>query len=161
MYVPEEGMKETLRAIGAESAPGSALLLEYLNRSGLELLGKYPTGMIRNAFDWGEPFVFGVPDGQDREFFLEAGLELGETLKIGSPEMVTRYAMRQDGSYYGAHLEKVFQQRREAALQAMDDEGRRQAAQAAAMSGYWLAELTVPETGRPRNSPIISLPGAQ
>ncbi len=144
MYVPEEGMKETLRAIAAESAPGSALLLEYLNRGGLELLRKYPTGMIKNAFDWGEPFVFGVPDGQDREFFREAGLELGETLKIGSPESVKRYAMRQDGSYYGAHLEKVFEQRREAALKAMDDAGRQQAAQAAVTSGYWLAELSVP-----------------
>ena len=145
MYVPEEGMKETLRAIAAESAPGSALLLEYLNRGGLELLTKYPMGMIKNAFDWGEPFVFGVPDGQDREFFLEAGLVLGETLKIGSPESVRRYAMCQDGSYYGAHLEKVFQQRHEAALKAMDDAGRQQAAKAAATSGYWLAELAVPQ----------------
>ncbi len=145
MYIPEEGMKKTLRAIAEEAAPGSALLLEYLNRDGLELFRRYPTGMIKNAFDWGEPFVFGVPDGQDREFFREAGLELGETLKISGFEAMTRYAMRQDGTYYGAHLEKVFQQRREAALMAMDDEGRRQAAQAAAMSGYWLAELTVPE----------------
>ena len=143
MYVPEDGMREMLRAIARESGPGSVLLLEYLNRGGLEVLRKYPMGMIKNAFDWGEPFVFGVPDGQDREFFLEAGLELGETLKIGSPESVKRYAMRQDGSYYGAHLEKVFQQRREAALKAMDDAGRQQAARAAAMSGYWLAELTV------------------
>lgn len=53
MYVPEEGMKETLHEIATESAPGSALLLEYLNRRGLELLRKYPTGMIKNAFDWG------------------------------------------------------------------------------------------------------------
>ena len=144
MYIPEEGMKGILRAIAAESSPGSALVLEYLNRGGLELLSKYPMGMIKNAFDWGEPFVFGVPDGQDREFFLEAGLELGETLKIGSPESVRRYATRQDGSYYGSHLEKLFEQRREAALKAMDDAGRQQAAQAAATSGYWLAELTVP-----------------
>jgi methyltransferase (TIGR00027 family) len=143
MYVPEEGMKETLRGIAAEAAPGSALLLEYFNRGGLELLRKYPTGMIKNAFEWGEPFVFGVPDGQDREYFLEAGLELGETLKVDNPETVKRYATRQDGSYYGAHLEKVFQQRREAALKAMDDTDR-QAAQAAAIAGYWLAELTVP-----------------
>src|SRR5579862_6683337 len=141
MYVPEEGMKETLRAIAAESAPGSVLLLEYLNRGGLELLRKYPAGMVRNAIDWGEPFVFGVPDGQDHEFFREAGLELGEALKIGSPESVKRYAMRQDGSYYGAHLETVFQQRREDALKAMDDAGRQQAAQVAATSGYWLAEM--------------------
>jgi methyltransferase (TIGR00027 family) len=148
MYVPEEGMKETLRAIGAESGPGSALLLEYFNRGGLDLLTKYPTGMVKNAFDWGEPFVFGVPDGKDREFFREAGLELGETLKISGIEAMTRYAMRQDGTYYGAHLEKVFQQRREAALKSMDDEGRRQAAQTSAMSGYWLAELTVLDDGR-------------
>jgi O-methyltransferase involved in polyketide biosynthesis len=146
MYVPEDGMKETLRSIAVESAPGSALLLEYLNQGALELLRKYPTGMIKNAFDWGEPFVFGVPDGQDREFFLQAGLELGETLKIGAPESMKRYAMRDDGSYYDAHLEKVFfQQRREAALNAMDDAGRQQVAQAAAMSGYWLVELAVPQ----------------
>jgi O-methyltransferase involved in polyketide biosynthesis len=144
MYVPEAGMKQTLRAIAAESAPDSVLLLEYLNRDGLELLAKYPTGAIRNALDWGEPFVFGVPDGQDREYFLEAGLELGEALKIVSPESVKRYATRQDGSRYGAHLEKVFEQRREAALQAMDDAGRQQVAKAAATSGYWLAELVVP-----------------
>jgi methyltransferase (TIGR00027 family) len=145
MYVPEEGMKETLRAISAESAPGSALLLEYINRGGLEMLNKYPMGMIKNAIDWGEPFVFGVPDGQDREFFRAVNLELGEALKIGSPESIKRYSMRQDGTFYGAHLEKVFQQRREAALKAMDDAGREQAARAEATSGYWLAELTVPE----------------
>jgi methyltransferase (TIGR00027 family) len=144
MYVPEEGMKETLRSIAVESAPGSVVLMEYLNRGFLELLRKYPTGMIKNAFDWGEPFVFGVPDGQDRQFFLQAGLELGETLKIGGPE-ANRYTMRQDGSYYGAHLDKVFQQRREAALLAMNDAERQQVAQATAMSGYWLAELTVPQ----------------
>jgi hypothetical protein len=40
-----------------------------------------------------------------------------------------KYAMRHDGTYYGAHLEKVFQQRREAALSA-------------AMSGYWLVEFS-------------------
>ncbi|HEX4468091.1 MAG TPA: SAM-dependent methyltransferase [Gemmatimonadaceae bacterium] len=73
MYVPEEGMKETLRAIAAESAAGSTVLLEYMNRGGLELLTKYPTGMIKNAFDWGEPFVFGVPDGKDAQFFPRSG----------------------------------------------------------------------------------------
>lgn len=143
MYVPEDGMKETLRAIAAESAPGSALLLEYMNRGGLDVLRKNPPGMIKNAFDWGEPFVFGVPDGQDREFFLDTGLDLGEALKIGTPESVKRYAMRQDGTYYGAHLANVFQQRNEALLKAMSDADRQQAVKAAATSGYWLAELAV------------------
>ena len=35
-------MKETLRSIAVESAPGSVLLMEYLNRGFLELLRKYP-----------------------------------------------------------------------------------------------------------------------
>jgi methyltransferase (TIGR00027 family) len=144
MYVPEDGLKETLRAIARESAPGSTLMLEYINRRAIELLTQNPAGMTKNAIDWGEPFVFGVPDGLDRDFFLELGLQLGETLKIGSPESVKRYAMCQDGTYYGAHLEKVWQQRREAALQAMDDAGRQRAAESAMMSGYWLAELLVP-----------------
>jgi len=143
MYVPEEGVKEMLRAIASASAPGSGLMLEYMNRVGIEVMMKYPMGMIKNAIDWGEPFVFGVPDGKDHEFFLEAGLNLGETLKIGTPESVKRYATRQNGTYYGAHLAKVFQERREAALKTMDEAGRRQAEQAAATSGYWLAELSV------------------
>lgn len=143
MYVPEAGMKDTLRGIAEESRPGSTLLLEYLNRAGLEAATYRPTGMIKNAADWGEPFVFGVPDDQDREFFLDTGLELGDALKIGSPDSVKRYATRGDGTYYGAHLEKVFQERREAVLKALDESGRAQAAKAAT-SGYWLAELTVP-----------------
>jgi len=101
--------------------------------------------MIKNAIEWGEPFVFGVPDGQDRAFFRATGLELGEGLKIGSPDSIKRYAVRGDGSYYGAHLATVMQQRREEAMKAMDDAGREQVVRAAATSGYWIAELTVPE----------------
>ncbi|MBZ5580414.1 MAG: SAM-dependent methyltransferase [Acidobacteriia bacterium] len=144
MYVPEEGMRGTLRTVAAQSAPGSSLLLEYMNRSGIEFSQQYPMGVVKNALDWGEPFVFGVPDGQDREFFLETGLELGETLKMGSPESVQRYAMRADGTYYGAHLAKVFQERREAMEKALTDEIRQKMAQAT-LAGYWLAELKVPE----------------
>ena len=143
MYVPEDGMKTTLRAIAAESAAGSALLLEYVNRGMLDVLNLHPTGFVRNAIDWGEPFVFGVPDGQDREFFAGAGLQLGEPLKIGSPESVRRYAMHANGTHYGKHLEKTFQERRETAMNAWTEEERQQAARAAAASGYWLAELSV------------------
>ncbi len=145
MYVPEAGMKETLRTIGG-SVRGSAVMLEYVNRGGLDVLMKYPSGMIKSAIDWGEPLVFGVPDGQDREYFRELGLELGDALKIGSPESVRRYATRADGTNYGAHLEKVFEQRRQAALAAMDDEGREQVTRAASSSGYWLAELGAGQT---------------
>jgi methyltransferase (TIGR00027 family) len=144
MYVPEEGMRETLRTVAALSPPGSSMLLEYMNRAAIELSKKLAIGVIKNARDWGEPFVFGVPDGQDREFFRESGLELGETLRMGGPESVKRYAMCADGTYYGSHLAKVFEERRKAAFEAFDDNMRQQIAQAS-QSGYWLAELIVPE----------------
>lgn len=144
MYVPEEGVRETLRTV-ATSAPGSSLLLEYMNRTGIEFSQNYPMGVVKNAIDWGEPFVFGVPDGHDREFFLESGLVLGEALKMGSPESVKRYAMRADGTFYGAHLAGAFEERRKAALEKLDEAARRQMAQAYQAGGYWLVELTVPE----------------
>ena len=145
MYVPEDGMRETLRTVAALSAPGSSMLLEYMNRSGIEFSKNYPIGVVKNAIDWGEPFVFGVPDGQDREFFRESGLELGEVLKMGSAESVKRYATCADGTLYGSHLSKVFEERRKAVFETLDETARRQATQALATSGYWLAELIVPE----------------
>ncbi len=144
MYVPEEGVRETLRTIATLSAPGSSLLLEYMNRTGVEFAKTYPVGAVKNAIDWGEPFLFGVPDGQDREFFRETGLELGEVLRMFSPESIKRYAMCADGTYYGAHLGKVYEERRKAALESLDEAARQRIAQAS-QSGYWLAELIAPE----------------
>ena len=90
-YIPEEGMKETLRAIAAESTPGSALLLEYLNRSGLELLRIYPSGTI--ASDWGEPLRVRRARwaGAGKLLPLEAEVwSWAKMLKIGSLESMRR-----------------------------------------------------------------------
>lgn len=143
MYVPEPGIRQTLGAIAEESAAGSVVLFEYVNRDGLDAMTRNPSGLIKAAGEWGEPFVFGVPEGRDREFFLETGLGLGDVLRIFSPEAIARYATRSDGTRYGAHLDKVFMERREAALRAMDDDARKQAIQAATSFGYGLAELAV------------------
>jgi methyltransferase (TIGR00027 family) len=144
MYVPEPGVRATLGTV-ARSAPGSSLMLEYMNRGGIEFSAKYPMGVVKHAIDWGEPFVFGVPDGQDREFFQECGLQLGEALKVGSPETIKRYATRGDGTAYGSHLFASFQKRALEAAQAIPEEVRQEAAKLASAAGYWLAELHVPE----------------
>jgi hypothetical protein len=78
MYVPEPGMKETLRATATAFAArqGAAAGIHQPGRT--RTAEKYPSGVIKNAFDWREPFVFGVPDGQDREFFRDTGLEMDD-----------------------------------------------------------------------------------
>jgi hypothetical protein len=45
--------------------------------------------------------------------------------------------MREGGTYYGAHLAAVFEQRREDALEAMDDAGREQAASRDQKTDRW------------------------
>jgi len=145
MYVPEAGVRSTLRTIATQSAPGSSLMLEYMNRGGVEVSAKYPMGVVKNAIDWGEPFLFGVPDGQDREFFEECGLQLGEALKVGSPETIKRYATCADGTPYGSQLFPVFQKRALETAKMIPEEVRQQAAKLASAAGYWLTELHVPE----------------
>ena len=36
--------------------------------------------------DWGEPWIFGFPDGREREFFKSLGLDIGELLPQDGPE---------------------------------------------------------------------------
>jgi hypothetical protein len=54
--------------------------------------------------------------------------------------------MRHDGSYYGAHLESVFRQRREAALKAIDDAGRQRVAEARCYVGLLAGRVGCPFT---------------
>ena len=62
---------------------------------------------------------------------------------MGTPQSL-KYTTRADGTLYGAHLQKLFRERQEAAMKTMDEATRQQLAKAAASSGYWLAELLVP-----------------
>src|SRR5206468_181525 len=53
--------------------------------------------MNRFTTAWGEPWTFGVPDGREKEFFRECGLELREMLSLFSREAGKRYLIRANG----------------------------------------------------------------
>ena len=42
MYVAEEGVRETLRTIATQSAPGSSLVMDYTTKTSLEFMAKFP-----------------------------------------------------------------------------------------------------------------------
>ncbi len=50
---------------------------------------------------WGEPWIFGIPEGTTAPFVKSAGLDLVENLPVHGPESVTRYLTRKDGSHMG------------------------------------------------------------
>jgi len=102
MYVAEPGVRETLSAI-AQAAPGSTLIMDYTTQASLDFMAKFPDyGPAKFLAAWSEPWIFGVPDGKEREFFTELGFEPREFFPIFSPESVKRYLTRANGSVVGA-----------------------------------------------------------
>jgi methyltransferase (TIGR00027 family) len=153
MYLPEESVRKTLGTIATHSAPGSSVVMDFVNSLGIDYTkvtnnaaGAIPTG-------WGEPWIFGAPGANGVEFFRELGFDPGQPLSMYNPELIKRYTIGKDGIGYGAN---VFEKTRAAAMEARaraaaepDSPSKDaivdlQKAIAAAGGVYWLAELTVP-----------------
>jgi len=102
MYLAEQSVRETLRAIASHCGPSSSLAMDFAEASMLELLAKFPhLPQHRYTTAWGEPWIFGVPDKRENEFFQECGLQLREILGFFSPDARRRYLTRSDGSVLG------------------------------------------------------------
>jgi O-methyltransferase involved in polyketide biosynthesis len=95
MYLKEETVRETLRFVAAESAVGSLLVLDYACRATIDALKRFPSHPThRFSTHWGEPWLFGMPDNREREFFRECGLELRESISLVRGREQQRYLTR-------------------------------------------------------------------
>lgn len=102
MYVAEQGVRETLCAIASQSAPGSSLVMDFAGGTVIETIKKIPDApSVKQLTSWGEPWIFGVPDGQERDFFTGMGFQVKELVPIYSSETILRYATRKDGTLFG------------------------------------------------------------
>jgi methyltransferase (TIGR00027 family) len=102
MYLKEETVRETLRFIAAESAGGSSLVLDYACRATIDALNRFPSHPThRFSTQWGEPWLLGMPDYREREFFRECGLELRESISLARGREQQRYLTRADGTRLG------------------------------------------------------------
>lgn len=111
-YLPGEVVLGTLRYVAAESAPGSAIVADFIAKSLIDKLGRQidpaEPAMIRGALvqakrmaELGEPWLFGIPDGKEREYLSGAGLQLTELLPLSGADALRRYRTRKDGSVVG------------------------------------------------------------
>ena len=140
MYVAEEGVRATLSTIAA-TAPGSTLVMDYTTRGAIDFMQRFPElgSFMKQLEAWGEPWVFGMPDGQEREFFQTFGFEPRETFPMFSKVAVDRYLTRADGTIYGppaggAPRPQLSPEARQAAM-ALNQKGG---------AFYAVAELAVP-----------------
>jgi len=73
--------------------------MDFASQAMLELLEKFPhIPQHKYTTAWGEPWTFGVPDRREREFFLECGLQLRETVSFFRRDAAKRYLTRADGT---------------------------------------------------------------
>jgi O-methyltransferase involved in polyketide biosynthesis len=102
MYLSEEAVRATLRTIADYSPPGSSLVMDFAGTAMIKMLERFPELSQHNyTTDWGEPWIFGVPDDREREFFAECGLEVREFLSFFGRD-VQRYLTRSDGTKFGS-----------------------------------------------------------
>jgi methyltransferase (TIGR00027 family) len=102
MYLSENAVRETLRTIAETSVSGSSLVMDFAESSLLDLLAKFPNlPQHKYTTAWGEPWIFGLPDLRESEFFRECGLELHEVLSFFERSAAKRYLTRADGTSLG------------------------------------------------------------
>ncbi len=109
MYLTEEAIGETLRWVGAQ-AKGSVLVFDFVYRSVLTFLQSGSIERLPEAaqravnrvrkLEVGEPWLFGIPNGEEKEFLAQFGLTLTDLLPLGSEEAAKRYLTRSDGTFF-------------------------------------------------------------
>jgi methyltransferase (TIGR00027 family) len=103
MYLSEETVRSTLHTIARYSAPGSSLVMDFAGRAMIEMLERFPQlSQHKYTTNWGEPWIFGLPDEKEREFFAESGFEVREFLSFFGRDVVRRYLTRSDGRRFGS-----------------------------------------------------------
>ena len=101
MYLDEEAVEETLSLITRLGAKGSLVVFDYLYSSVLRREGRYygEEDMHKNVEDVGEPWGFGIDEGEVESYLRERGLCLLE--ELDSKELENRYFTDDDGIVVG------------------------------------------------------------
>ena len=92
MYIPESGVRDTLRFIKEHSAKGSRVIFNYALASHPEV--KSPT--TSRYAKWGEPFTFGFAGESAAPFVQNEGLEI--LSNVSGWDLMLKYATRADGT---------------------------------------------------------------
>ena len=101
-FITEGDVDSTLRFIVQHSAPGSSVVFDYMPRSVIDGdFSRYHEAqwLFQMMAAQGEPYIFGIPEGEAEDFVNQRGLEVLSDL--GPDELTKRYLVRSDGSIDG------------------------------------------------------------
>lgn len=102
MYISAQAVDGTLRFIATQSAPGSSVVFDYMPLGAINGDFKtYPD--VRRLSFWvayrGEPFIFGIAEGESSAFVRERGLTVISDL--APKDLEQQYLTRSDGTLDG------------------------------------------------------------
>jgi len=108
MYISAQAVTSTLQFIASQSAPGSSVVFDYIPLGAIQGdFKKYPDA--RSLSFWvankGEPFIFGIKEGQERAFVNQHGLSVLSDLT--PKDLETNYLTLSDGTLDG-HCSSYF-----------------------------------------------------
>ena len=101
MYLDENAVEETFNLITRLGSSGSLVLFDYLYSSVLRHEGRYygEEDMHKNVEDVGEPWGFGIEEGEVGAFLSEKNLSVLE--ELDSVELERRYFTNENGEVVG------------------------------------------------------------
>jgi methyltransferase (TIGR00027 family) len=111
MYLPEDSIKEVLRWIAGHTRSGSSTVFDYTYSSTIQFfksidmnqlseVAKQAVQRFRNLTA-GEPWIFGLPDQNEKAFMNDLGFDIRDILGVNSAEAIQKYLTRADGSIFG------------------------------------------------------------
>lgn len=110
MYLDEVAVGETLRLIAAQ-APGTSVVFDFVSSALIAMTRKLDLDRLPPAarafaerflhLVRDEPWLFGFPLGEERDYIESFGLSAPEILVIGGAASARRYLTRADGSQVG------------------------------------------------------------
>lgn len=101
-YISEAAVEATLQFIRDQSAPGSSVVFDYMARGAIKGDWKNYPDTRRLSF-WvkyrGEPFVFGIPEEQEKQWVEQRGLKVISDL--GREDLEEKYLTMSNGQLVG------------------------------------------------------------
>jgi methyltransferase (TIGR00027 family) len=103
-YITEQGVDNTLSFIADHSAPGSSVIFDYVLKPVIEGTTEYYKcrEVAALAASKGEPWIFGIGEGEAENFVNQRGLVVLSDLR--PDELTQQYLVRSDGSIDGRML---------------------------------------------------------
>lgn len=110
MYLSEDAVRETFE-LAAAHPPGSVVVFDFVSKSLVTLMqnidvARLPARARQSMEEFmqltrDEPWEFGFPSGEEREYLDVFGLEVKEILTIGGKDAARRFLTRADGTELG------------------------------------------------------------